>query len=648
MNYLDFESKIKEVEDKITSLSHVLGDEKAELELQKLDKKRLELMESTYSKLTDWQMVQMSRHPNRPYFKDLLPLVFDDFQELHGDRNFGDDLAVIGGLAKLAGQPVMVIGQEKGRDTKSKIKHNFGMMHPEGYRKALRLMKLAEKFNMPIITFIDTPGAYPGIKAEERGQSEAIARNLFEMSGLKVPVVCIVIGEGCSGGALDSGDKDKKGNTIYSLYDYVQQGSGDGMSYELVHGVSDIKIEYALTSEITNGQIDINWHKIDKESINAGNGKVAALKSYRFNSKDEIEDTQKGFVGFIRKRQKTLEIFTDENKYEIAIPEDIGDDYNVKVGWDLKYGHWEMLLVMYDKDKLFTNYAMLEELFKEDSVEELVDDMNARWVSVGAGKDIKTAKKTSKAKAKKQASKSSSEKVATVKTSDNQFVKDNIIDVQWFFDEGDRAPELVLFRNGTKDTSPDTNTDTNTDSKSKTKSKGSKSKRQKIEVYYSTHESSDAEYVMKLGDKLSVKVMQLDYDFNIIQEIDGALQNPQLLIDFDAVKLTINKAYLQSDALDAKAQAIRDLQGDEDDPEDENVVDDSKGSAKDSNKSLTGGEKAFVRSQEGAEDKPELGQQALEEIMLNSNDIVIGIAASGRTPYVIGALEYANKGFESL
>lgn len=142
-------------------------------------------MESTYSKLTDWQVVQLSRHPDRPYFKDLLPLIFTDFQELHGDRTFGDDLAVIGGLAKLNNKPVMVIGQEKGRDTKSKIKHNFGMMHPEGYRKALRLMKLAEKFNMPVVTFIDTPGAYPGIKAEERGQSEAIARNLLEMSALK-------------------------------------------------------------------------------------------------------------------------------------------------------------------------------------------------------------------------------------------------------------------------------------------------------------------------------------------------------------------------------------------------------------------------------------------------------------------------------
>ena len=153
MNYLEFESKIKEVENKITSLSHIVEDEKIEKELQKLNKQRLDLMESTYSKLTDGQIVQLSRHPDRPHFKDLLPLIFTDFQELHGDRAFGDDLAVIGGMAKLDNTPVMVIGQEKGRDTKSKIKHNFGMMHPEGYRKALRLMKLAEKFNMPIVTY---------------------------------------------------------------------------------------------------------------------------------------------------------------------------------------------------------------------------------------------------------------------------------------------------------------------------------------------------------------------------------------------------------------------------------------------------------------------------------------------------------------
>lgn len=232
-------------------MSHVFEDEKTEAEIKKLSKKRLELMESTYSKLTDWQVVQLSRHPDRPYFKDLLPLIFTDFQELHGDRTFGDDLAVIGGLAKLNNKPVMVIGQEKGRDTKSKIKHNFGMMHPEGYRKALRLMKLAEKFNMPVVTFIDTPGAYPGIKAEERGQSEAIARNLLEMSALKVPVVCIVIGEGCSGGALGIGVGDR---LLMLQYSYFATISPEGCA-SILHKTAEKASEVTQMMNITSGRL---------------------------------------------------------------------------------------------------------------------------------------------------------------------------------------------------------------------------------------------------------------------------------------------------------------------------------------------------------------------------------------------------------
>lgn len=171
--------------------------------------------------------------------------------ELHGDRTFGDDLAVIGGLAKLNNKPVMVIGQEKGRDTKSKIKHNFGMMHPEGYRKALRLMKLAEKFNMPVVTFIDTPGAYPGIKAEERGQSEAIARNLLEMSALKVPVVCIVIGEGCSGGALGIGVGDR---LLMLQYSYFATISPEGCA-SILHKTAEKASEVTQMMNITSGRL---------------------------------------------------------------------------------------------------------------------------------------------------------------------------------------------------------------------------------------------------------------------------------------------------------------------------------------------------------------------------------------------------------
>ena len=251
MNYLDFESKIREVEDKISSLSSVFEDEKVESEIKKLNKKRTDLMKSTYSKLSDWQVVQLSRHPDRPYFKDLLQLIFTDFQELHGDRNFGDDLAVIGGLAKINNKPVMVIGQEKGRDTKSKIKHNFGMMHPEGYRKALRLMKLAEKFDMPIITFIDTPGAYPGIKAEERGQSEAIARNLLEMSALKVPVICVVIGEGCSGGALGIGVGDR---LLMLQYSYFATISPEGCA-TILHKTAEKASEITQMMNITSNRL---------------------------------------------------------------------------------------------------------------------------------------------------------------------------------------------------------------------------------------------------------------------------------------------------------------------------------------------------------------------------------------------------------
>ena len=205
---LEFEKPIFELEQKIAEMRK-LSDESAGPygldiadEIAKLESRVNELRTNVYSNLTRWQRVQLARHPERPYTLDYINLMMTDFVELHGDRHFGDDHAVVGGFGKLDGKTVMVIGQQKGRDTKSNIFRNFGMPNPEGYRKALRLMKLAEKFRKPVITLIDTPGAYPGIEAEERGQAEAIARNLFEMAQLTVPIIVTIIGEGASGGAL--------------------------------------------------------------------------------------------------------------------------------------------------------------------------------------------------------------------------------------------------------------------------------------------------------------------------------------------------------------------------------------------------------------------------------------------------------------
>jgi acetyl-CoA carboxylase carboxyl transferase subunit alpha len=190
-------------------------------EISRLQTKSRELTESIFSNLKSAQIAQLARHPQRPYFMDYVDLVFTDFEELHGDRAFGDDPAIVGGTARLDGQPVMIIGQQKGRDTKEKVRRNFGMPRPEGYRKAKRLMEMAERFKLPILTFIDTPGAYPGVGAEERGQSEAIARNLFVMAELKTPIICTVIGEGGSGGALAIGVGDRLLMLQYSTYSVI-------------------------------------------------------------------------------------------------------------------------------------------------------------------------------------------------------------------------------------------------------------------------------------------------------------------------------------------------------------------------------------------------------------------------------------------
>ncbi len=219
-NYLDFEQPIAELEGKIEELSNVGSDADLNLaeEIDRLREKSTGLTEKIYADLSPWDIVRVARHPLRPYTLDYINEVFTDFDELHGDRHFGDDKAIVGGIARLEGRPVMVIGQEKGRSVKDKVYRNFGMPKPEGYRKALRLMEMAERFKMPVITLIDTPGAYPGIDSEERGISEAIAQNLAVMSRLRTPIVCTVIGEGSSGGALGIGVGDHLAMLQYATY----------------------------------------------------------------------------------------------------------------------------------------------------------------------------------------------------------------------------------------------------------------------------------------------------------------------------------------------------------------------------------------------------------------------------------------------
>jgi acetyl-CoA carboxylase carboxyl transferase subunit alpha len=221
--FLDFEQPLAELEAKIEEFRSVQDDSAVDIskEIDQLEVKSDQLTKEIYAKLTPWQISQVSRHPQRPYTLDYLSLIFTDFQELHGDRAFSDDHAIVGGLARMNGQPVMVIGHQKGRDTKEKIFRNFGMPRPEGYRKALRLMKLAEKFGIPVLTFVDTPGAYPGIDAEERGQSEAIGRNLYVMAELKVPIIVTIIGEGGSGGALAIAVGDQVQMLQYSTYSVI-------------------------------------------------------------------------------------------------------------------------------------------------------------------------------------------------------------------------------------------------------------------------------------------------------------------------------------------------------------------------------------------------------------------------------------------
>jgi acetyl-CoA carboxylase carboxyl transferase subunit alpha len=221
--FLDFEQPIAELEAKIEELKHVTSESEVNIqdEINRLQAKSRQLTTSIFASLTPWQITQLARHPHRPYTLDYVQSIFSDFNELHGDRMYADDLAIVGGLGRLDNRPVMIIGHQKGRDTKERVRRNYGMPKPEGYRKALRLMRLAERFALPLVTLIDTQGAYPGVGAEERGQSEAIARNLFEMSVLSVPIITVVTGEGGSGGALAIGVCDRLLMLQYSTYSVI-------------------------------------------------------------------------------------------------------------------------------------------------------------------------------------------------------------------------------------------------------------------------------------------------------------------------------------------------------------------------------------------------------------------------------------------
>lgn len=250
-NYLDFEQPIAELQAKIEELRLVSSDSQVNLsdEIARLEEKSRKLTESIFKDLTPWQVSQISRHPQRPYTLDYLEHIFTDFDELHGDRNFADDAALVGGIARLNDAPVMVIGHQKGRDVKEKVRRNFGMPRPEGYRKACRLMEMAERFKMPILTFIDTPGAYPGIDAEERGQSEAIAYNLAVMSRLKTPIISTVVGEGGSGGALAIGVCDELQMLQYSTYSVISPEGCASILWKSASKASDAAQAMGITAE---------------------------------------------------------------------------------------------------------------------------------------------------------------------------------------------------------------------------------------------------------------------------------------------------------------------------------------------------------------------------------------------------------------
>ena len=249
-HFLDFEQPVAELETKIEELRYVQNESAVDIsdEIERLSKKSLQLTKDIYSSLTPWQVTQIARHPQRPYTLDYVNEIFTEFQELHGDRHFADDQSIVGGLARFNGQACMVLGHQKGRDTRERGQRNFGMSRPEGYRKALRLMKLAEKFDLPIFTFVDTPGAYPGIGAEERGQSEAIGRNIFEMAQLEVPIIVTIIGEGGSGGALAISVGDQLLMLPYSIYSVISPEGCASILWKTSERASDAAEALGITA----------------------------------------------------------------------------------------------------------------------------------------------------------------------------------------------------------------------------------------------------------------------------------------------------------------------------------------------------------------------------------------------------------------
>ena len=293
-SFLDFEQSIADLEAKIEQLRYAQDDSAVDIsdEIERLEKKSALLTKEVYGKLTPWQISQVARHPQRPYTLDYLSLIFTDFEELHGDRAFADDHAIVGGLARFNGQPVMVIGHQKGRDTKDKIYRNFGMPRPEGYRKALRLMRLAEKFGLPVMTFVDTPGAYPGIDAEERGQSEAIGRNLYVMAELKVPVIVTIIGEGGSGGALAIAIGDVVQMLQYSTYSVISPEGCASILWKSADKAPEAAETMGITAQRlkTFGLID----KIVSEPLGGAHRDHAAMAQ---NLKKSLQDALKQFAG---------------------------------------------------------------------------------------------------------------------------------------------------------------------------------------------------------------------------------------------------------------------------------------------------------------------------------------------------------------